>query len=146
MSTRRWLDAFRRAVLALAASVPLIGFAADDCAEPAAGTPADGERHYVVLAGREGVFFDRSGPAFVMLERLAPAAGESEVGAVGIYADGEGRPLFGAVPAARYDEFLRESDDPAHVMLRVEVTAAQYRGVLAVLRTWDRRARENAVL
>jgi hypothetical protein len=31
-------------------------------------------------------------------------------------------------------------------MLRVEVTAAQYRSVLAVLRTWDRRARENALL
>jgi hypothetical protein len=145
-SPRRWLDAFRRLALALAASSPLIGFAAEECAEQPTAAAAAEERHFMVLAGSSDVFYDRSGPAFVMLLRLDPAARESEVGAVGIYADDERRPLFGPVPAERYNEFLRESEDLADVMLRVEITGPQYRRVLAVLRAWDRRARENALL
>jgi hypothetical protein len=47
----------------------------------------------------------------------------------------------GALPNA----FLREGN-AADVMLRVEITGAQYRSVLAVLHTWDRRARENELL
>jgi hypothetical protein len=129
---------------ALAASAPLIAFAGQDCADEEVDT--SGERHFVVLAGSSDVFHDGSGPAFVMLQRFDPAAHESEMGAVGIYADDERRPLFGAIPAAHYEAFLRESDDPADVMLRVEITGARYRGVLAVLRTWDRRAREGALL
>jgi hypothetical protein len=133
----------RHILVALAVSAPVIGFAADDCADEAA---TGAERHFVVLAGSSAVFYDGSGPAFVMLQRLDPAAHESEIGAVGIYADDQRRPRFGAVPSARYNAFLRESENPRDVMLRVEITDAQYRGVLAVLRTWDRRARENALL
>jgi hypothetical protein len=145
LSTQGCAASWRRVAVALAASAPLMGFATEDCAdEPAAA--AGGDRHFVVLAGSSDVFYDGSGPAFVMLQRLDPAAEESEIGAVGIYADNDRRPLFGAVPAERYNAFLRESEDAADVMLRVEITGAQYRGVLAVLRTWDRRARENALL
>jgi hypothetical protein len=132
-------------MVALAACAPIAGFAADDCADEAA-VEASGERHFVVLAGRSDVFYNGSGPAFVMLQRLDPVGQESEIGAVGIYADDERRPLFGAVPPARYNAFLQESENASDIMLRVEITGAQYRGVLGVLRTWDRRARENALL
>ena len=145
LSIRRCGAGLRRLMVALAASAPVIAFAAGDCADEAA-VEASGGRHFLVLAGSSDVFYDGSGPAFVMLQRLDLAAQESEIGAVGIYADDEGRPLFGAVPAARYNAFLRESENAADVMLRVEITGAQYRGVLAVLRAWDRRARENALL
>jgi hypothetical protein len=131
-------------MVAIASCVPLVCFAADGCEDEAAAQ-AGADRHFAVLAGTGDVFYDGSGPAFVMLERLDSAAQESEVGAVGLYADDERRPLFGAVPAARYNAFLRDSENAADVMLRVEITGAQYRSVLAILRTWDRRARENAL-
>jgi hypothetical protein len=145
LSIRRCAGVWRRTMVAIASGVPLVCFAADGC-DDEAGAQAGADRHFVVLAGTSDVFYDGSGPAFVMLARLDSAAQESEVGAVGLYADDDRRPLFGAVPAERYNAFLRDSDKAADVMLRVEITAAQYRSVLAVLRTWDRRARENALL
>jgi hypothetical protein len=127
-------------LLGTIAMFPALG--AEQCVDEPATAGLD--RHFMVLAGRTGVFYDDSGPAFVML--LRAGAEESEVGAVGIYADPRGQPLFGAVPAARYNEYLRESATPDDVMLRVEITGAQYERALGVLRAWDRRAREDALL
>jgi hypothetical protein len=98
----------------------------------------------MVLAGRSNVFYDRSGPAFVML--IKSSAEESAMGAVGIYAGASRQPVFGPVPANAYEEFVREPSSTTDVMLRLEITGPQYQRALQILRTWDRRVRERALL
>ena len=109
--------------------------------EPA---PPDDDHYFVVLAGRSGLFYDRSGPAFSML--IKATAGETRMDAVGIYADANGHPAFGAVPVASYLELTNEPLDPSDVMLRVEIAQPEYERALTILRTWERRAREGTLL
>jgi hypothetical protein len=118
--------------------------AANSCGEEAKWTAAGSPRHFVILAGRSGVFYERSGPAFVVLVKAA--AEETAAGAIGIYAGEARQPVFGAVPTSMYEEFLREPSKPADVMLRVEINGPQYERALQVLQSWDRRARERALL
>jgi hypothetical protein len=103
----------------------------------------DSNQYFLVLAGRSGVFYDSSGPTFPIL--IKTDGRETQVDAVGIYFVG-GKPLFGAVPAELRDEFMKESRNASDVMLRLEISAPQYERGLKVLRTWDRRAREGALL
>lgn len=117
---------------------------ADACGEEKAAGASGADRHFVVFAGRTGVFFERSGPSFVMLMRSENDG--AEIGAFGIHADARGQPAFGAVPPKEYESFLREADAGGRVMFRVEVSAAQYARVLGVLRNWERRVRERALL
>ena len=100
-------------------------------------------RYFIVLAGRSGIFYDDSGLAFSMLIKTDES--QSEVDAVGIYAS-RGKPAFGSVPAEVYREFLKDSRAASDVMLRLEIAKAQYDRALRVMRTWDRRAREGALL
>ncbi len=124
-------------------------FGAESCEAEANWKASDAERHFVVLAGRSGVFHENSGPTFVMLIRRA--GDEVDLGAFGIHADADGHPAFGAVPASEYEAFL---DEPAAggqakssaVMLRLEVSGPQYERVLRVMRTWERRVVERALL
>ena len=104
-------------------------------------------RHFLVLAASKGAFYDGSGPSFVMLMKAGTATEQPEMGAVGIHADDKGRSVFGTVPWSTYDTFLREpGNGPSSVMLRLEINEPQYERVLGVLRIWERRARENALL
>ncbi|MBX5461548.1 MAG: hypothetical protein IRZ28_10730 [Steroidobacteraceae bacterium] len=117
------------------------------CEREASRVPSDTARHFLVLAASRDVFFDRSGPSFVMLMKADTAAGEVEMGAVGIHADEQGRAVFGTVPWTAYDAFLHEpGKDSRNVMLRLEISEPQYERVLSVLRTWERRAREDQLL
>ncbi|HEU5136482.1 MAG TPA: hypothetical protein VFU13_15130 [Steroidobacteraceae bacterium] len=124
-------------------------FAAESCEAEASWKASDGERHFVVLAGRTDVFYERSGPTFVMLIR---SAGDTvDLGAFGIHADANGHPAFGAVPASEYETFLGEPAaqglaKSSAVMLRLEISGPQYERVLRVLRTWERRVAERALL
>jgi hypothetical protein len=120
------------------------GLAADTCAQETQWKPSGTQRHFVVLAGRTNVFFERSGPTFVMV--LKSSGNAVDVGAFGIHS-ADGRPAFGAVPAAEYEQFLAEPGfDESRVMLRMEISGPQYERVLEVLRTWDRRVRERTLL
>jgi hypothetical protein len=119
-------------------------FAADGCDAEAQSTKSDSQRQFVVLAGRSEVFYEHSGPTFVMLIR--ESADEAEIGALGIYADSHAQPVFGAVPASQYEYFLREPRKSTDVMLRVELDAAQYLRALQVLKRWERRVQERALL
>jgi hypothetical protein len=131
------------ACLAAAATVT----AEPACDEEWSWRAAQGERRFMVLAGRRDIFYDGSGPAFVILVTTTDDLTQIlEAGAVGIHADGERRPVFGAVPAASYDRFLTETGHPSDVMLRIEITKPQYDRALTVLSQWERRARENALL
>jgi hypothetical protein len=105
---------------------------------------APGERYFVVLAGRSGLFYDESGPAFVMVSRGTGEGARHH--AVGIYGDTSGRPQFGAVPPPAYTDLLAEPPDDSRVLLRVEVSRPAYERAYAILRTWDRRAREGMLL
>lgn len=120
--------------------------AAGVCDEDASWARSETQRHFVVLTARKDVFHDGGGPTAVSVIKLDAAAAELETGAVGLYANDDGRRTFGAVPPRVYDELVRDARDPTEVMLRLEVTGAQYGRVLDVLQTWDRRARENVLL
>ena len=98
----------------------------------------------MILAGQTDVFYDRSGPTFVMLQRTA--ADETDVGAFGIYAGERKQPVFGPVPASVYERFVSESRKPSDVLLRLAISQPQYERALKVLQTWERRVRENALL
>jgi hypothetical protein len=135
------------ALLACLHAPALLG--AESCEAEASWKASKAERHFVVLAGRTDVFYERSGPTFVMLIR--GAGDEVDLGAFGIYADADGHPAFGAVPASEYEAFLGEAAargqaKSSTVMLRLEVSAPQYERVLRVLRTWERRVAERALL
>ncbi len=145
MQTKMFLRAL--ALLTCLHAPALLG--AESCEAEASWKATEGERHFVVLAGRTDVFYERSGPTFVMLIR--GAGDEVDVGAFGIHADANGKPAFGAVPATEYEAFLSEpaaagqAKSPA-VMLRLEISGPQYERVLRVLRTWERRVAERALL
>lgn len=103
----------------------------------------DPNRYFIVLAARNGVFYDRSGPAFPMLIKRAGA--RSQIDAVGTYAV-KGERAFGTVPQQAYDEFMQEPRDDESVMLRLEINSAQYARALKILHTWERRVQEDALL
>jgi hypothetical protein len=103
----------------------------------------DTNQYFLVLAGRTGVSYDRSGPTFPIL--IKSDGRETQIDAVGIYFIG-GKPYFGAVPAEYRDEFMKDSLGASDVMLRLAISGPQYERGLKALRTWDRRAREGALL
>ena len=103
----------------------------------------DATRYFLVLAGRNGVFYDRSGPTFPIL--IKTDGRETQVDAVGVYSR-DNKPLFGTVPAELRDEFMKESRNASDVMLRLEISAPQYERGLKAMRTWDRRAKEGDLL
>jgi hypothetical protein len=103
----------------------------------------DPNQYFLVLAGRSGVSYNRAGPTFPIL--IKSDGREPQLDAVGIYFVGS-KPYFGAIPAEYRDEFMKDSLGASDVMLRLAVSGPQYERVLKVLRTWDRRAREGALL
>jgi hypothetical protein len=137
---------WRRSRVCLWVAVCLLAPAAapaqDGCGDRREAVPA-GERYFMVLAARRGVFYDTSGPAFSMAVRAR--AGQVQVDAVGVHAEG-GRPAFGPVPPASYGDVMTDARDGADAILRVEIGRPGYVRALAVLRTWERRAREGALL
>lgn len=104
----------------------------------------DPHRYFMVLAGRRDVFYDSSGPTFPMM--IKTDGRQTQINAVGIYGTG-GYWKFGTVPADTYTYFLKEPPrSNSEVMLRLEINEAQYDRALNILRTWERRVRENALL
>jgi hypothetical protein len=102
----------------------------------------DSHRYFIVFAARLGTFYDRSGPAFPML--IKTDGRETEVEAVGVYSD-KGKRAFGPVPPEAYNEFMKEPGSDSDVMLRLEITSAQYERGLKILRAWERRVREGTL-
>ena len=111
--------------------------------EPTRWVKVESDRYFLVLAGRKDVFYDSSGPAFPMLIKMDE--GKAKVDAVGIYSVRNAE-RFGTVPAEAYNEFMKETSNPSDVMLRLEITAAQYERGIKVLRHWERRVQEGTLL
>jgi hypothetical protein len=106
-------------------------------------TRLDPNRYFVVLAGRIRTFYDGSGPTFPML--IKTDGQQTQIDAVGTYVAGSYWG-FGPIPAETYNQFMKEPQKDSDVMLRLEITAAQYERGLKIVRSWERRVREGALL
>ena len=106
-------------------------------------TRVDPDRYFMVLAARKGEFYDDSGSAFPMVIKLA--GGTTTVDAFGVYLTKAGR-AFGAVPPDVYKNYLREARNDSETTLRLEINSRQYERALKVIKEWERRDRENALL
>ena len=117
------------------------------CAIPGVGTTrwarVDADRYFIVLSARTGQFYDTSGSAFSMVIKMA--GGVPTVDAFGIYLAKDGR-NFGTVPAAIYKDYLREAQKDSETTLRLEINSRQYERALKVIKEWERRDREGALL
>jgi hypothetical protein len=117
------------------------------CAIPGVGTTrwtrVDPDRYFIVLAARRGEFYDTSGSAFPMIIKLA--GGVPTIDAFGIYLAKDGR-AFGTVPPAIYKNYLREARNDSETTLRLEINSRQYERALKIIKEWERRAREDALL
>ncbi len=117
------------------------------CMTPGVGpvrwVKVDPHRYFIVLAARSGEFYDSSGSAFPIL--IKTDGRESQLDAVGTYS-AKGRRAFGPVPAEAYTELMKEPRTASEVMLRLEINSAQYERGLKILRDWERRVREDALL
>jgi len=110
---------------------------------PARWVKVEPYKYFIVLAGRIGTFYDGSGPTFPML--IKTDGRQTQIDAVGTY-DVRGYWAFGPIPPETYNQFMKEPGKESDVMLRLEITAAQYERGLKIVRTWERRARNNELL
>jgi len=117
------------------------------CAIPGIGTTRwtriDPDRYFIVLAARKGEFYDTSGSAFPVLIKLA--GGVPTIDAFGIYPANK-QIAFGTVPPAVYKEYLREARNDSETTLRLEINSRQYERALKIVKEWERRVREDALL
>jgi hypothetical protein len=117
------------------------------CAIPGIGTTrwtrVDPDRYFIVLSARKGEFYDTSGSAFPMVIKLA--GGVPTIDAFGVYPENK-QLAFGTVPPAVYKEYLREARNDSETILRMEINSRQYERALKIIKEWERRAREGALL
>jgi hypothetical protein len=88
------------------------------------------------------------GPAFAMWTKLDGRKTEVETLGLHIMTDGAGRmiPVVGPVPAELHKQFASESRKDSDVMIRLELTEAEYERTHKVFRTWDKRVRDKTLL
>jgi hypothetical protein len=117
------------------------------CAIPGIGntrwTRVDPDRYFIVLAARRGEFYDTSGSAFPMVIKLA--GGVPTIDAFGVYLTKEGK-TFGTVPSAVYKNYVGEARNDSETTLRLEINSRQYERALKIIKQWERRVREGALL
>jgi hypothetical protein len=106
-------------------------------------TRVDPDRYFIVLAARNGEFYDKTGSAFPMLIKLA--GGVPTIDAFGVYGGKDGR-AFGTVPQNVYKNYLREASNESETTLRLEINSRQYERALKIIKEWERRDREGALL
>lgn len=106
-------------------------------------TRVDTDRYFLVLSARTQEFYDRSGSAIQAVIKLA--GGVPTIDAFGVYSE-KGKLAFGSLPSAAYKEFFREARRDSETVLRLEINSRQYQRALKIIKEWDRRAREGALL
>jgi hypothetical protein len=102
------------------------------------------EKYFIVFAARRGPPIS-GGPAFAMLIRTDRGIAHSE--AFGFYfADKE--QIVGRLPEKLASKLATDLQSGAgtDAMLRIEISQAEYERTSRVLRTWERRERERAML
>jgi hypothetical protein len=109
-------------------------------------TRVDSQRYFVVLASGKGdPGFGAAG--FAMLIKTDGV--HTRTDAFGVYPvvnPLERHPILGVIPPQIRKEFDHEPIGDSGAMLRLEVTAGPYNRALEVLKTWERRADEDALL
>ena len=117
------------------------------CAIPGIGTTrwtrVDPDRYFIVLSARKGEFYNATGSAFSMVIKLA--GGVPTIDTFGIYPENK-RKALGTVPPALYKEYMREARNDSETILRLEINSRQYERALKVIKEWERRDREGALL
>src|SRR5215203_1416628 len=117
------------------------------CAIPGMGstrwTRVDPDRYFIVLSARKGEFYDSSGSAFPTVIKLV--GGAPTIDAFGVYL-AKGERAFGAVPPDVYKNYLREARTDSETTLRLEINSRQYERALKIIKEWERRDREGALL
>ncbi len=117
------------------------------CAIPGIGTTrwtrVDPNRYFIVLAARQKEFYDDSGSAFPMVIKLT--GGTPTIDAFGVYL-ATGARAFGTIPPDIYNNYLREARNDSETTLRLEINSRQYERALKIIKEWERRDREGALL
>jgi hypothetical protein len=104
-------------------------------------------RYFLTFAARSGPLQD-GGPAFAMWTKLDGRKTEVQTLGIHIIKDSVGRtvPVVGAIPASLTDEFVNESRKESDVMMRLELTEAEFERTYKVFKTWDKRVQEHTLL
>ncbi|HEX7772221.1 MAG TPA: hypothetical protein VF435_07345 [Pyrinomonadaceae bacterium] len=117
------------------------------CAIPGIGTTrwtrVDPDRYFIVLSARKGEFYNNSGSAFPMVIKLAGEV--PTIDAFGVYPANK-QIALGTVPPALFKEYMREARNDSETILRLEINSRQYERALKIIKEWERRAREDALL
>jgi hypothetical protein len=99
-------------------------------------------RYFLTFAARSGQA-KPDGAAFTMWTKLDGR--KTEVEALGVHmakdAKGKVAPVFGPVPAQLYSEFAAESEKDSDVMMRMELTEAEFERSYKVFEAWAEFAR-----
>jgi hypothetical protein len=106
-------------------------------------TRVDPDRYFMVLSARTEEFYDHTGSVFPMVIKVA--GGVPTIDVFGIYAV-NGQIAFGTVPPSAYKDHLREARKDSETTLRLEINARQYGRALKIIKEWERRHREGALL
>jgi len=106
----------------------------------------DPYRYFVVLAAGKGTP-GYGAPAFAMLIKTDGSQAETEAFGLYPYKDGKVDTVAVAdIPEEIRKQFEKEPRDDSAAMLRLEVSAGPFNRAMNILKTWERRARENALL
>lgn len=115
-------------------------------AAPTRWTRVDPYRYFVVLAAGKGdTGFGAAGFA-MLIKTNGIQTQRYAYGTYPVVHRYERHPILGPIPAAVRKQFDREPVGDTGAMLRLEVTAGPYKRALAVLKSWERRSEENALL
>jgi hypothetical protein len=104
----------------------------------------DSQRYFIVFAAGKGTP-EVGAAAFAML--IKTNGHQAQTDTFGLYPvnKGVGAVEVGPLPEDVRKQFAKEAKDDSAVMFRLEVTAGPYARALKVLKTWERRARENTM-
>src|SRR5262245_36107070 len=74
---------------------------------------------------------------------------KTEIEALGVHLAGDSKgktgPVFGPIPAQLYNEFATESEKKSDVMMRLEMTEAEFERSYKVFKTWGKYAQDQAL-
>lgn len=88
------------------------------------------------------------GPAFAMWTKLDGHKTEVETLGLHLVTNSTGTmvPVVGTIPAELHKQFMSESRKDSDVMIRLELSEAEYIRTYKVFKTWDKRVRDKTLL
>jgi hypothetical protein len=106
----------------------------------------DPYRYFVVLVSGKGTPGYGSA-AFAMLVKTDGTQTQTEAFGLRPFKDGKVDTVeVGPIPEDLRKQFDKEPSDDSAAMLRLEVSAGPFNRAMKIVKTWERRARENALL